>query len=462
MDPRRASPDPDLRFEAMPYEPTGPTLGLVAALQSGERDVLGYLDELETRHNEHEPRVLSCLPEPTRFPRLRRQAQELLERYPEPGNRPPLFGVPIGVKDIFHVESFPTRAGSQLPPERLQGPEAVVVTLLRQAGALIYGKTVTTEFAYFAPGPTRNPHNPEHTPGGSSSGSAAAVAAGLCLLSLGTQTIGSIIRPAAFCGVVGYKPTYDRISREGVIPLAPSVDHIGLFAPDVSLSSLAAGLLCADWQPTRAALIGSRLPVLGVPQGPYLESASDYARHHFGNTCQRLVGKDFEIKFIEAMPDFDEIRSRHNVIVAGEAARVHAKWYSEYESLYHPKTTELVERGRGISESALQVALEGRRKLREELTQLMDKHGIDLWISPAAPGPAPEGLESTGDPVMNLPWTHSGLPTLNLPAGSSRSGLPMGLQVAGRWQSDETLLAWAAQLEPAAKPSSQASAALGS
>ncbi len=141
--------------------------------------------------------------------------------------RPPLFGIPIGIKDIFHVNGFSTHAGSRLPPKQLMGEEAKCVSDLKKAGALILGKTVTTEFAYFEPGPTMNPHNPNHTPGGSSSGSAAAVAAGLCPLALGSQTIGSIIRPASFCGVVGYKPSYDRISRDGVIPVSPSLDHIG-------------------------------------------------------------------------------------------------------------------------------------------------------------------------------------------------------------------------------------------
>ena len=187
---------------------------LITGLRAGELSISDYVDHLEARFQEVEPLIEAFVPEPDRFARLRRDAATLLERYPAPESRPPLFGIAVGVKDIFHVKGFTTRAGSQVSPELLQGPEAAVVTALRNAGALILGKTVTTEFAYFAPGPTRNPHNPAHTPGGSSSGSAAAVAAGLCPLALGTQTIGSIIRPASFCGVVGYKPSYDRVSRE--------------------------------------------------------------------------------------------------------------------------------------------------------------------------------------------------------------------------------------------------------
>jgi len=247
--------------------------------------------------------VRAFLPEEGRFERLRREEEALQVRWPnrtdpsdpsdpsDSKHRPPLFGVPVGVKDIFHVEGFPTGGGSRLPPEALRGPEAACVKTLKEAGALILGKTVSTEFAYFAPGPTRNPWNPEHTPGGSSSGSAAAVGAGLCSLALGTQTIGSILRPAAFCGVVGFKPSYERISRDGVIPLAPSLDHVGFFTPDVAGAERAAAVLCRDWRPAKP----GRKPRLGVPEGPYLERASGEGRaarcghrYHSGHPRQAL------------------------------------------------------------------------------------------------------------------------------------------------------------------------------
>ncbi len=428
------------------------TRQLVDALRSGRRRPESYLDELEARFREREPSVQAFLPEEGRFQRLRSQAKALVDRYPDPSERPALFGLPVGVKDIFHADGYPTHAGSRLPPSVLEGREAEVVTRLVQAGALVMGKTVTTEFAYFAPGPTTNPHNPKHTPGGSSSGSAAAVAAGLCPLALGTQTIGSIIRPAAYCGVVGFKPTYDRISRAGVIPLAPSVDHVGVFTGDAAGATIAAQALVKDWKPGTSAETLARQPVLGVPEGPYLQSASGDGQHHLRNTCQRLMGKGYQVKFIQAMPDFDQIRARHQLIVAAEAARVHSEWYAEYGEEYHPKTTELIERGMKVSDSALSEALEGREKLRQELDMLMDQHGVDLWISPPAPGAAPQGLDSTGDPVMNLPWTHGGLPVVTLPSGYSETGLPLGLQVAGRWYADELLLAWAEGIESAVAP----------
>jgi Asp-tRNA(Asn)/Glu-tRNA(Gln) amidotransferase A subunit family amidase len=328
----------------------------------------------------------------------------------------------------------------------LQGPESEAVAALKAAGALILGKTVSTEFAYFGPGPTRNPHNPAHTPGGSSSGSAAAVAAGLCPLALGTQTIGSIIRPAAFCGVVGYKPSHGRISTAGVIPLSPSLDHTGTFTADIAGAALAAAVLCSDWDPTVAGVVSQRRPVIGVPGGPYLAQAGVEAHAHFTQVLGRLGAARYVVKRVPVMPDFDAIRARHNLIVAAEAAQVHADWFARHRDRYHPKTVELIERGQAVAPEALAEALAGREALRAELTRAMDGHRVDVWLAPSAPGPAPVGLESTGDPVMNLPWTHSGLPAGNLPAGVGANGLPMGVQLIARWGQDEALLAWAAIL----------------
>jgi Asp-tRNA(Asn)/Glu-tRNA(Gln) amidotransferase A subunit family amidase len=354
----------------------------------------------------------------------------------------------VGVKDIFHVDGFVTRAGSEVPAELLQGTEAESVRRLKAAGALIMGKTVTTEFAYFAPGPTRNPHNLAHTPGGSSSGSAAAVAVGLCPLALGTQTVGSVTRPAAFCGVVGYKPSYERISRAGVIPLSPSVDHIGVFARAVAEAALAAAALVKRWNTAAAASQPTRAR-LGVPAGDYLQHSSAKGRAHFRATCDRLAAAGFEIRSVVAMPDFDAIYARHNLLVAAETAQVHAQWFAQYGESYQPKTADLIQRGQTVSRADLAAALDGREQLRAELTELMEANQIDVWISPSAPGVAPQGLDSTGDPVMNLPWTHSGLPTIGLPSGVAAGGLPFGLQLAVRFGADEMLFAWAAEIEKA-------------
>jgi len=419
-------------------------LDLTRSFRAGELSAQDNISQIETYFFSHEPRILAFIPEQNRFQRLYREEEELQHRYPNPDKRPALFGMLVGVKDIFHANGFPTLAGSRLPPDVLQGEQAEIVTRLKNVGVLILGKTVTTEFAYFTPGPTRNPHNPKHTPGGSSSGSAAAVGMGLCPLALGTQTIGSVIRPAAFCGVVGLKPTYERISRDGVIPLSPSLDHVGFFTPDISTAKVAASSLYLEWD-FSARL--NRKPVLGIPTGPYLACASDYALTCFETTCESLSEAGYELRRIPVMDDYRNIRERHDIIMSAEAAQVHKEWFERYENLYSPKLTELIKRGQAVTESQIQTAFDARDEFHAQMAQIMDANGVDLWICPAATGPAPKGLESTGDPVMNLPWTQVGFPVLNIPAGKSKDGLPMGLQVVGKWNADEELLSWAEGIE---------------
>lgn len=421
-----------------------PLPAFITALRSGEQPLLAFLDELARRFADWEPTIHAFLPEDGRFLRLRQEAKALLHRYPDPTSRPPLFGLPVGVKDIFRVDGFATRAGSKLPPELFAGPEAPLVTRLKELGALIVGKTVTTEFAYFAPGPTRNPHNPDYTPGGSSSGSAAAVAAGLVALALGSQTIGSLNRPAAYCGVVGYKPTYGRFSLDGVVPLAPSADTVGFLAADVAGLAAVLSHLDPGWQTA-----GAPPPVLGVPDGSYLAQATPEGLAHFAGILSQLQQAGFTVRRVPAMPDFAQIDARHRDLVAIEAAAVHAAWYAQFAHLYHPKTAALIEKGQNLPASRRNEVLNSCSALRSTLHGLMDGAGIDLWLSPSAPSAAPAGLASTGDPVMNLPWTHAGLPTLTLPAGKNEAGLPMGLQLAVRWGQDAALLAWGALLEPA-------------
>jgi Asp-tRNA(Asn)/Glu-tRNA(Gln) amidotransferase A subunit family amidase len=401
-------------------------------------ELIGLLDEIEALCVRLESEVRALMPEEDRFGRLRREAAELERRYPESGSRPPLYGLLVGVKDLYQVDDFPTTAGSRLPPEELAGPQAECVTRLRDAGALILGKTVSTEFAYFAPGPTRNPRNPE-------SGSAAAVAAGYCPLALGTQTFGSITRPASFCGVVGYKPSYDRISRAGLLPLSPSLDHVGVLAESAATAARAAAVMCERWRP---AVVSAR-PLLGVPEGPYLELASEAGRQQFRDVCERLSSAGYEVKPVPALADIEAIRERQGTIVDIEAVRSHSRWYPRLADLYHPKTRELIERGLALPEGLLEELLPEREALRRGLIDLMDANGLDLWISPSATGTAPRGLESTGDPAMNVPWTQAGLPTVGLPSGVDGDGLPYGLQLAGRWWADESVLAWGERIEGA-------------
>jgi Asp-tRNA(Asn)/Glu-tRNA(Gln) amidotransferase A subunit family amidase len=189
------------------------------------------------------------------------------------------------------------------------------------------------------------------------------------------------------------------------------------------------------------------MPRLGIPEGPYMENASEEGLEHFEELQSHLSKVGFDLEHVSVMANFKEICERHNRIVAAEAAWTHRDWFRQYEDLYHPKTAELIRSGMKTSTQDLLVALFGREELRSELETAAKGAGIDLWISPSAPGVAPSGLESTGDPVMNLPWTHCGLPSLNLPSGYDRDGLPFGLQLVGSWNGDEDLLAWAKMLE---------------
>ena len=414
-----------------------------AALHSGRLELGAYIDEVCDRIDALEPSINALLPEPERRSRLLRDAALLVDRYPEPANRPPLYGVLVGVKDIFYVDGFPTRAGSALPAELFAGSEAACVRALRAAGVLILGKTVTAEFAYLEPGPTRNPHNPAHTPGGSSSGSAAAVAAGFCPLAVGTQTVGSVIRPAAFCGIVGFKPTYDRIATAGLIFSAPSLDTVGLFTQDVAGMQLAAPVVCRDWR----TVAGAGLPVLGVPEGPYLSQASPDGLRSFEEQLGRLQAAGVEVRRVPVLPDIAAIAARHLRRVAGEMARVHAEWHARHAPRYRPRTAEVIREGQAVSEAELAAVRADSAKLRATLEAQMDAAGIDLWVSPAAPGAAPHGLASTGNSAMNLPWTQAGLPALTLPMGRAQNGLPLGLQMAGRAMEDEWLVAWAVALD---------------
>ncbi len=416
-----------------------------AALHTGQLDLLTYINDICDRIDALEPEMQALLPESDRRARLLAEAQALQARFPDPAYRPPLFGIPVGIKDIFFVDSFPTRAGSQLPPELFFGAEGDCVHALRSAGALMLGKTVTTEFAYFEPGPTRNPHNLDYSPGGSSSGSAAAVAAGFCPLAIGTQTIGSTIRPAAFCGIVGFKPGYGRISNNGLILCSNTFDHVGIFTQDVAGAALAASLLCHNWQALETG-VSDALPVLGVPEGPYLAQASPEGLAAFEKQLTLLEKAGYTLRRVTAMEDIEVINRRHSRIVFAEMARVHAAWFAQYESLYRPRTAAAIREGQEVSAEELQLARWDITKLRVQLEALMSQAGIDLWVCPSAPGPPPEGLTSTGSPLMNLPWTPAGLPAISLPAGRAANGLPLGFQCVGAYMADERLLNWAAPM----------------
>jgi len=415
----------------------------VAELRSGARTPTQYVDDCLDRLDAVEGDVQAFLPENGRAERVATEAAELEAEYGD--DAPALYGVPVGVKDIFHVDGLPTRAGSELPPEALAGSQAATVGALLDSGAILMGKTVTTEFAYFEPGPTRNPHDLDRTPGGSSSGSAAAVAAGEVPLALGSQTVGSVIRPASFCGVVGVKPSYDRLPLDGVFPLSPSADHVGFFTQDAAGARIAAEVLAPEWEAPEEEAGGK--PVVGVPHDNYLSQADEAMVSAFERSLDGLANAGYELRRTDALADIEAINERHQELVAAEAALTHDALYEQYGEQYGDGTVELLEDGREVRVGRLIDARNARRGLRNELAEVMDETGVDVWAGPAAPGPAPAGIDDTGDPVMNLPWTHAGLPTVGLPAGEI-DGLPVGVQFAGRFGADERLLAWAESIEP--------------
>ena len=391
-----------------------------------------------------DPGIHAFVPEPGRRARLLAAANDLHARSAVAAGQPALYGLVTGIKDVIRVDGLPTRAGSGVPAEVLAGPQATVVSRLLAAGALVAGKTVTAEFAVIAPGPTRNPRAPGHTPGGSSSGSAAAVAAGMVPLALGTQTIASVIRPAAYCGVAGFRPTYGRVPADGVISYAPSLDTVGWFAPAVAGLAQAAAVLCAGWQPQAA----WRVPVLAIPAGPYLEAASRPALEEFAVRVTRLRAAGIAVREEQAPGDFGEIMRALYVITRYELARGHTRWHASHPDGYRPQTVAMIGAGQAIGAAEYEAAVRFQSRFAAQVAAEMAARGIDAWITPAATGPAPAGLASTGDPVMSVPWSLAGLPAVSVPAGQA-GALPLGLQIAGRPHADEQLLADAELIEQA-------------
>lgn len=408
----------------------------------------GVIERVCARIDRDDATMHAFVSEPGRRDRLRAELDSQRRRWPDPAGRPALFGVPVGVKDILNVAGLPTRAGSELPAAAFAGEQATCVTRCRDAGALVAGKTVTTEFGYLAPGRTRNPHNLAHTPGGSSSGSAAAVAAGSVPLALGTQTVGSVIRPAAYCGVVGFKPSYGRIPTYGMVPNAPSLDTIGVFAADVRSVMTAAQILCDAWRTSSA----RESPVLGVPVGAYLARASGEALECLQRQVGALRGAGLSVQEIPLLDDIEEVAQALLVINRFELARSHAEWFAEFASLYRAESAEAVRLGQQIEPADHAAAREHQAAFRSAVTAVMTDRGIDLLLAPSTTGPAPEGLASTGDAIMNVPWSLAGMPALTIPAGSSNAGLPLGIQLIGRYQEDEELLEHGMLLEMTCRP----------
>jgi Asp-tRNA(Asn)/Glu-tRNA(Gln) amidotransferase A subunit family amidase len=236
----------------------------------------------------------------------------------------------------------------------------------------------------------------------------------------------------------------------GLIPLAPSLDHVGVLAAEVAWARRAAAVLCDGWREDRGPAGTAeppepgRRPVLAVPVGPYLDPLEPAGREGFEAARHRLAEAGWTVREVPALSDFPALAARHRLLMAAEAAAVHAERYERHRELLRPRTVELIEQGRAARPEEVEAARAGIGELRRQLEARMEAEGIDLWLSPAAPGPPPVGLASTGDATMNLPWTHAGLPTVALPAGTTPDGLPLGIQLTARFGADEELLAWAA------------------
>ncbi len=417
---------------------------VAGGLRSGSADVHELVEAICDRIAEVDPFVHAYVEEPARRTRLHAEAAALLARWPEPVDRPELFGVPTAVKDIMRVDDFETRAGSNVPPHVLAGAQAVVVDRLREAGALVVGKSVTAEFASAAPGQTRNPHDLARTPGGSSSGSAAAVAAGMAVLATGTQTIGSMVRPASFCGVVGWKATHGRIPIDGVIAHSPSFDTLGFFGADVDTVLSAARITCDSWAEAAAeaeAEAVDRRPTVGVPIGRYLVQADADALVVFGDQCDRLRAAGYDVRDVDVLGDLDEILAHNLTINRYELARTHDAWFDQHRAGYRDITASAIDHGRSISRADYAASMRHLLALRADLPDRLAKVRADLLVAPGAVGAAPVGIDHTGDPAMALPWTYAGLPAVSLPGARTSTGMPLGLQLVGPAGSDERLLA---------------------
>ena len=392
---------------------------------------------------ERESEIRAFVEETLDLDRIREQADALLNHYPDVAERPPLFGVLVGVKDIVHVDGFATACGSSLPVELLTGAEAPMVARLKRAGAIIAGKTITAEFACSDPGPTRNPCNLEYSPGGSSSGSVAGVAADFFDLGIGSQTGGSTVRPAAYCGVLGFKPSLGRLDSEGFFHYSKSMDHPGLFARDVSMLESAMQVLVDDWRPDAVCA----QPRFAIPQGPYLEIPGEAARRQFFEVIEYLRQYGLHIESHDVLDDIQRQNEDLDRLTAAEIYRVHAQWLEQYGDRYGPKLREVLAQGAEVGDTELEALRATARHKQEEMRDCMRDLGVDYWLSPAATDVAPQGLEWTGDHRMNSIWTYTGLPAISLPSGVNHAGLPYGLQLVGRYRLDEELLATAKSLQ---------------
>jgi Asp-tRNA(Asn)/Glu-tRNA(Gln) amidotransferase A subunit family amidase len=352
----------------------------------------------------------------------------------------PLHGLPIGVKDVLDTADMPSEYGSPIWAGWQPRADSAPVAWARAAGAVVIGKTVTTEFATRTPGPTTNPANPRHTPGGSSSGSAAGVAAGFFPLAYGTQTAGSIIRPAAYCGVVGYKPSFGLIDRHGMKVMAASLDTVGVMARSVADCALFAGAVSGRdlGDPERRP---ERMPHIGVCRSPTWSAADPATQTLLGRLAETLARAGARVSERELPADYASLLDAHPVVMNAESARALGWELATAPERISPVLRERMEWGLAQTAAARDAA--DAAFARCQATFPAATEGLDVLLTPAAPGEAPEGIGWTGDPALNFIWTSLHVPCVTVPAGTGPNGLPLGIQIVGRKGEDRAVLAWA-------------------
>jgi len=422
----------------------------VEAIARGTLSPVELVDFCFQRINAHEPQVRAwvMLDEAG----ARREAERLAELARGGQMLGPLHGIPIAIKDIVDVAGWPTKCGSPLRETHVAKRDAEIVVRLRSAGAILLGKTVTTQFASFDPPPTRNPWNLERTPGGSSSGSAAAVATGMCMAAIGSQTGGSIVRPAAYCGVVGLKPTYGAVPLDGIMPLAWHLDHPGPIARNVDDAALMFEVIAGKPAEGRSfptvkevTAWKGRPTELAWLRGFFWDRADAEVRQATAQAIDRLRDAGVSVTAdVEPPPSFADVIAQHRCIMAVEAAAYHRTDFAATPEQFGPRIASLLTEGLEATAIDYADALQHQQQLAHDLEPLCA--GGRLLVMPATTTPAP-GRDTTGDPSFNSPWSHVGFPSMTIPCGLSSDGLPCGLQLVGPPHSERPLLAAAERCE---------------